>query len=74
MIWIPICGTLLKQEAGTNKRVLYNNWAKYWILGSVLMNAITPEDGANKVQRLVTTVYNNNNSGYYQVSCLLFKT
>jgi hypothetical protein len=47
MIWIPICGTLLKQEAGTAKSGLCNNWAKYWILCSVLMNAITPRYGAN---------------------------
>jgi hypothetical protein len=40
MIWIPICGTLLKQEVGTAKSGLYNNWAKYWILRSVLMNTI----------------------------------
>lgn len=35
MIWIPICGTLLKQEVGTAKSDLYNKWTKCQILHSV---------------------------------------
>jgi hypothetical protein len=57
MIWIPICGTLLKQEVGTDKSGLYNKWTKCWILHSVLRpNAVPDKHGFRYSQMYIIII------------------
>jgi hypothetical protein len=57
MIWIPICGTLLKQEVGTDKSGLYNKWTKCWILHSVLRpNAVPDKHGFGYSQMYIIII------------------